>query len=130
MPSFLSYVLQLITVLLLICDSYMSWSTKFVSLELCVGVSIFNSSLFLLVYIFARQNAWVLWLQNVIIPFKIKTIEKPHSFAPSPLIFQLQQEVLKFNNICVSWRSPKTDLVINFLNLKVVSVTFLLVCLV
>ena len=39
-----------------------------------------------------------------------------HSFAPRPLIFKLQQEVLKFNDICVSWSSPKTDLVTNFLN--------------
>ena len=28
-----------ITVLLLICDSYMSWSTRFVSLKLCLGFS-------------------------------------------------------------------------------------------
>ena len=38
-----------------------------------------------------------------------------HRFA---LIFKFQQEVLKFNDICVSWSSPKTDLVINFLNLE------------
>ena len=36
-----------------------------------------------------------------------------HSFAPRPLIFKLQQEVLKFNDICVSWSSRKTDLVID-----------------
>ena len=41
-----------------------------------------------------------------------------HSFAPRPLIFKLQQEVLKFNNICVSWSSQKTDLVTNFLTLQ------------
>ena len=41
-----------------------------------------------------------------------------HSFAPRPLIFKLQQEVLKFNDICVSWSSPKTGLEINFLNLE------------
>ena len=29
------------------------------------------------------------------------------SFAPRRLIFKLQQEVLKFNDICVSWGSPK-----------------------
>ena len=39
-----------------------------------------------------------------------------HSFAPRPLIFKLQQEVLKFNDICVSWSSPKTDVATNFLN--------------
>ena len=41
-----------------------------------------------------------------------------HSFAPRYLIFELQQEVLKLNDICVSWSSLKTDLVTNFLNLK------------
>ena len=41
-----------------------------------------------------------------------------HSFAPRPLIFKLQQEVSKFNDICVSWGSPKTDLKTNFLNFE------------
>ena len=41
-----------------------------------------------------------------------------HSFAPRSMIFKLQQEVLKFNNTCVSLSSPKTDLVTNFLNLE------------
>ena len=40
-----------------------------------------------------------------------------HSFAPRPLIFKLQQ-VLKFNDICVSWSSPKGDLVTNLFNLE------------
>ena len=40
------------------------------------------------------------------------------SFAPSLLIFKLQQEVLKFNDIFMSWSSPKTDLLTNFLNLE------------
>ena len=38
------------------------------------------------------------------------------SFAPRSLIFKLQQEVLKSNDIFVSWSSPKTDLVKKFLN--------------
>ena len=38
-----------------------------------------------------------------------------HSFA---LIFKLQQEVLKFNDICLSWSSQKTNLETNLLNLK------------
>ena len=60
-------------------------------------------------------------MENVTIPFKIKIIENrktTHSFAPRPLIFKLQQEVLKFNDICVSWSSPKTELVTNFLSLE------------
>ena len=33
--------------------------------------------------------------------------EATHSFAPRPLIFKLQQEVLKFNDIFVSWSTLK-----------------------
>ena len=40
------------------------------------------------------------------------------SFAPRSLIFKLQQKVLEFNDICVSWGSQKADLVTNFLNLE------------
>ena len=39
-----------------------------------------------------------------------------HRFVPRPLIFKLQQELLNFNDICVSWSSQKTDLVTNFLS--------------
>ena len=105
--------LQLITVLLLICDSYMSWSTRFVSLNLCVAFSIFNSVWFLwkFIFLFNKMYGYFLWLQNFIIPFIIP-------FAPRALIFKLQQEVLKFNGICVNWSSRKTDLVTNFLNFE------------
>ena len=49
--------------------------------------------------------------------FQNQSNKKPtHSFAPRPLTFKLQQEVLNFNDICVSCSSPKTDLVTNFLN--------------
>ena len=41
-----------------------------------------------------------------------------HSFAPRTLILKLQQEVLKFNDICVNWSSPKTDMETHFLNLE------------
>ena len=51
-PSFFFRELQLITVLLLTCDFYMSWSTRFVSLKLRVRFSIFDSVPFLLKYIF------------------------------------------------------------------------------
>ena len=37
-------------------------------------------------------------------------------FAPRRMIFRLQQEVLRLNDICVSWSSPKTNLVTNFSN--------------
>ena len=47
-PSFFFRELQLATVLLFICDSYTSWITRFVSLKLCEGFSIFDPISFLL----------------------------------------------------------------------------------
>ena len=44
--------LQIIIVLLLVCHSYISWSTRLVSLKLCVGFSIFDCVAFLLKLIF------------------------------------------------------------------------------
>ena len=70
------------------------------------------------VFIKVQQNAWILWIWNAMIPFKIKVIEKSYSFACRPLVFKLEQEVLKFNDICVSWSFPKTDQVTNLLNLE------------
>ena len=43
---------QLMTVLLLICNSLMSLSTKFISLKLCVEIYVFDSVSFLLKLIF------------------------------------------------------------------------------
>ena len=53
--------LQPITIFLLICHSYMGRSTRFVSLKLYTGFSVFNSVSFLLKFIFLF-NAWTLWL--------------------------------------------------------------------
>ena len=96
-------------VLLLICNLYMSWSTRLVSLKLCVGFPIFDSVSFLPKLIFLLNKMHELFKFNR---------RATHSFAPRPLIFMLLQEVLKFIDICVSWSSPKTDLVTNFLNLE------------
>ena len=41
-----------------------------------------------------------------------------YNFATRPLIFKLQEEVLEFDDICVSCSSPKTELETNFLNLE------------
>ena len=51
-PLFFFHKLQLITASLWICDSYMRWRTRFVSLKLCVGFSIFGSVPFLLKFLF------------------------------------------------------------------------------
>ena len=52
MHSFFFHNLQLITVLILIRDSYVSWSTSLISWKTCVTFSIFNSILSLLKFIF------------------------------------------------------------------------------
>ena len=41
-----------------------------------------------------------------------------HIFSHTPLIFKLQQQVLKLDDICVIWSALKTDLKTNFLNLE------------
>ena len=77
---------------------------------------------FIKVYIFVQQKAWTLndyVTLNRHNPFQNQNNrEATHSFAPRILTFKFQQEVLKFNNICMSWNIPKTELETNFLNLK------------
>ena len=99
-------VLQLVTDLLLICDSYMSWSTRFVSLKLCVEFSIFDSVPFLFyvsLNFCSRKciNSLTLQCQNV----NWNNRNATHGFAPKRLIFKLQQEVLKFSYVCGNWSS-------------------------
>ena len=52
MHSFFFCELQLITVSLIICNSYTSWSTWFIYVKLCEGFSISDPVLFLLNFIF------------------------------------------------------------------------------
>ena len=61
MPSFFFRELQLITVLILICDFYMSLNTMFVTLKLCVGFSILDSVSFSLKIIFLFNKMHVLF---------------------------------------------------------------------
>ena len=83
------------------CDSYMSWSTRFIHLTVS-GIFHFQFRLvFVKVFIFVQQSAWTLWLWNVAIPFKIKLIEMPHTVPLRLLISELQQEIWKFTVICV-----------------------------
>ena len=91
MHSFFFHELQLIAVSLLIRYCYMSWSTRFIPLKLCVVFSIFDST-FITVYIFVQQKALILWLYNVLISFKLKIIEKSHT------ILLLDRSFLSCNN--------------------------------
>ena len=73
------------------------------SLRLFVGFLIFDSVSFLLKFIFlfnkmhGRHNSF----QNE------NNKKATHRFVSRLLIFKLQQEVLKFNDIFVSWSSPR-----------------------
>ena len=91
----------------LIWDSYMSWSTRFVSLKVCVGFSIFYSVSFLLKFIFLFNKKLELFDFKVIIPYKIKIIENHAQFYSQFSNFKLQQELWEFNDICVSWSFPQ-----------------------
>ena len=115
MPSFFFRELHLIKTLLSICDFCMSWSTRFASLKLWVGFSIFDSVLFLLKFMFLFYKMHGLF--DFKIPFKIKIIKKPHTVLLSDLWFFNCNKVLKFSDICESWSSPKTDQETNSLNL-------------
>ena len=98
--------------LIFIWDSYM-WRTRFVSLKLCVGLSIFDSVSFLLKFSFLFNK------KHGPLDFNRKAKHTFALFKLRPLIFKLQQQVLKFNDICVNWTSPKTGVEANFLNLKI-----------
>ena len=63
MPSFFFRELELITALLLICDSYMSWKHKVCLSKTVCGIFHFRFRfVFIKVYIFFQQNTWTLWL--------------------------------------------------------------------
>ena len=80
----------------------------FVSLKLCVGFSIFDSVLFNKLYFCLTKCMDSLNLKRHN-SFQYQNNRNAlHSSAPRPLIFNLQQEFLKFNDICVSWSSAKT----------------------
>ena len=84
--------LQLITFFLSIHDSYLSGIFRS-----CSAITMEPAAL-------KRQN----FFQNE----NKRKVTK--SFAPRPLIFKLQQDVLRLGNVCVSWSSRKTDLETNF----------------
>ena len=85
------------TVLLLICDSYMSWSKRLVSLKLCVGFSIFDSFSFLLKFLVLFHRMQGLFDFKTSIPFKFKIMEKPHTvFLPDLWLLSSNK---KFNDI-------------------------------
>ena len=115
MPSFSFRELQHITSLLLTCDSYMTWSTRFASLKQSVRFSISDSASFFIKSLYfcstKRHNS-----------FKIEIeINATQNFTPRPLIFKLQQDVLEFNDI------RKISLVASIISRKLKVTTIILV---
>ena len=109
---------------------YMSW-TRFVSLQVRSENAIFNfwccfvlskfclySSFYQSLYFCSTKSMDSLTLKCHNSFQSYNNRKATRTFASRYLIFKLQQEVLKFNDICVSWSSPKTDLEKNFLNLE------------
>ena len=102
MHSFFFCELQLITVVLLIHNSYTSWSTWFISLKLCVGYFTFDSFSFLLNFIFLFNKKHELWLKNAIILFKMKIIDKPQTVSLQDLWYLCYNKNLE-NSIISAW---------------------------
>ena len=102
MLSFFFCELQLITVVLLIHNSYTSWSTWFISLKLCVGYFTFDSFSFLLNFIFLFNKKHELWLKNAIILFKMKIIDKPQTVSLQDLWYLCYNKNLE-NSMISAW---------------------------
>ena len=104
MLSFSFRELQLITVLILISGFHMISSTRFVSLKVCAGFSIFDS-VFLLKLIIGLFNSKTSELLS-----KLKYKKTQTHACSLASIFKFRKEVLEFNDICGSCSFPKTDL--------------------
>ena len=91
-----------------------------ISLKLYVGF--FDSVSFLLnvVFLFKKtMDSLTLKYHKYHKSFQNQNDRKAkNSFAPRPLIFKLQEQVWKFNDIYVNWSSPKTDPETNIINLE------------
>ena len=110
--SFFFSELQLITILLLIFNSCISCRTSFVSLKLRVWDFPFSIPFrfcYSLCFYSTECTDYLNWKCH-------HSSKVTYRFAPRPLICKLQQEVLKFSDICMRWSSSKTDLMKKLLN--------------
>ena len=60
---------------------------------------------FMKIYIFVQQKVWTVWLQKVIIPFKIKITEKPQTVLLPDLWFLSCNKTFK-----IQWYLPELEL--------------------
>ena len=95
------------SVLLLICHSYMSWSTWFISLKLCVGFSISIPSRFHYTWYFYPTDSMHYLTLKRLNSFQNKNnIKATYIFATRP-DFQVARRSLKIQWNCLCWSSPK-----------------------
>ena len=115
---------QIITVLLLIRNTYRAYQLKrkvHLSKTVCGIFHFWFRLVFIKVYIFVflfNKSIDSLTLKRDNSFQNLNNRKVTHSFAPRPLIFKLQQEVWKFNDVYMSWSSSKIDLQTNFSNLE------------
>ena len=82
------------SVLLLTCDSYTSWRTRFItSLKICVGFSIFHSVWFLLKFIF-------LFIKN----YGLFDFKGPSKKKKKKTVNRLKKKNLRWKSFFMSWR--------------------------
>ena len=88
------------------------------SKNLCAILHFRFHFIFIRVYVLFNKSIGILTLKshNSFQNWNYK--KATHSFAPGSLTFMLEKEVLRFNDICVSWSFPKPDLETNILNLE------------
>ena len=110
MHSFLLQELQLITVLLLICNSFMSWSAWFIFPKLSVGFSIFDSVPFL--YFCSTKSTYSLTLKRHI------SFQNHNKWKATELWFLSCNKFENPMTSALSCSSPKIGVETNLLNLE------------
>ena len=107
---------QVICFFFLIANSCMSWSLRLASIKEYVWFYIFDFISFLSKFLALKCHFSFENLKHK----KNKKRKKKNtcSCSQTPLVFKLQQEVLKSSDIYVSCRSPKLNWKTNFLNLE------------
>ena len=110
-----SYFLVLVTSYKILYATYCVYDNNISPEVLNKGASIISIILNQNAYSYTHAFSYALYI-SMFFHFSV-CLDK--LFSPRPLILELQQKVLKFSDMCVSWSSPKIDLETNFLTWKV-----------
>ena len=110
-----SYFLALVSSYKILYATYYVYDNNIFPEILNKGASIVSIILNQNAYLYTHAFSYALYI-SVFFHFSV-CVDK--LFLPRPLILELQQIVLKFSDMCVSWSSPKIDLETNFWSWKV-----------